>query len=329
MPLRVLLVAEEAAGVRALRTLIALDCDVAVVASADGTATSSVWGAAGAARVHRWDVRDVMRSPAGVGEFEPEILLNVHSLHILPADLLSMPSVGAFNLHPGPLPEMAGLDTVSHAILEERSTYGVTLHWMVPRVDAGAIAYEDRFEIAVDATALTLYGEAQKRGARLIERLVEDHAAGRRPPAREQDASRRRYYARGVPNEGVLDWRHSASHLAAFVRACDYGPFPSPWGRPRTWADGVEVELLSAAVEGSATEGPVVDARATEANVAAHSRRPDGVPAMPPGTCIEVQGGDALVATGAGVLTISRVRAHGNVVDAGAVVRPGARLGST
>ena len=87
---------------------------------------------------------------------EIDLLLNVHSLYVIHADLVAAPRTGSFNLHPGPLPEYAGLNAPSWAIYHGESRHTVTVHWMEPGIDTGAIAYETSFEIAEDDTGLSL-----------------------------------------------------------------------------------------------------------------------------------------------------------------------------
>ena len=52
---------------------------------------------------------------------EIDLLLNVHSLYVIHADLVAAPRTGSFNLHPGPLPEYAGLNAPSWAIYHGES----------------------------------------------------------------------------------------------------------------------------------------------------------------------------------------------------------------
>lgn len=48
-------------------------------------------------------------------------------------------TLGVLNVHPGLLPEQAGRDPVSRQWEDPRRRFGVTLHWMTSRVDAGPV----------------------------------------------------------------------------------------------------------------------------------------------------------------------------------------------
>src|ERR1043165_3348965 len=91
-----------------------------------------------------WPARNIKDPffPAAVRAGRIDILINVHSLHIIPVEVLRAVRIGAFNMHPGPLPQYAGLNTVSWAIYEGETSYGVTVHWIAADVDAGNIAYK-------------------------------------------------------------------------------------------------------------------------------------------------------------------------------------------
>ena len=287
----VALAGEDAAGVQALRLLGRRGLRPVAVFTDAGSGRSGATVAA-AARGIDVPVRPAaeVTDPALAGwlaEQRTDLLLNVHSLHIVADEVLEAPRLGAFNLHPGPLPELAGLNSPSWAVYNGASTHGVTLHRMLPGVDEGAIAFEDRFEIGPDATGLSVLTECVRRGMALVERLLDVVERGGAIPAHQQDLSRRRSFGHGPPDGGRLDWSRPARAVVDFVRACDYGPFPSPWGRPIWAIDGDEVGVVAAEV---APGGPGDD---------------------PPGTIVGVEHGDVVVAAGDGLVRVSRVEVAG------------------
>lgn len=309
-PLRVLLIAEESAGVRALKALLADGCEVAAVVADPETPGASVWRAAGEAALARWPVERLEDVPAMIAaQGGIDLLFNVHSLRLLPESLIRLPRVGGFNLHPGPLPEYAGLDVVSWAIYEGEREHAVTLHWLATRVDAGPIAYEARFALTPSDTAFTTYAKCAREGIPLLHQVIARVRAREDIPAMEQDPTRRRYYRRGAPREGWIDWHESAERIAAFSRACDYGLFPSPWGRPRTLLAGEELQVLTCSAH-------VDEGDATAAQEAA------------PGTVLASDGGGVIVRAGAGVVRLGMVMLRGTRMPAHAALGTGTRLES-
>ncbi len=249
--LRIVLVGEESAGLRVLRHLESTGhAIVAVLAQPARLEQESV--AALAERLSLPLRPPTLVTNAGFAETlrreRVDLLLNVHSLHVAAAEVVAAPSLGSFNLHPGPLPAYAGLDAPSWAVYNEESRHGCTLHWMTAEVDEGPIAYATAFDVDPDETAISLYLKCVRHGVPLVAQLVEAAERGGRDaiPALTQDPSERRYFTRIPPHEGRLLWALEAHRLEALVRACDYGPFNSPWGRPKTWVGGVEIEILRA-----------------------------------------------------------------------------------
>jgi methionyl-tRNA formyltransferase len=176
-----------------------------------------------------------------------ELLLNVHSLYFIPEDVLRVPLHGAWNLHPGPLPRYAGLNAPSWAIYHGEKQHGVTVHRMEGGIDTGDVAYQETFPITDTDTGLTVSLRCAERGVALLQRLLADAPA---IPRRPQDPSRRSYFGRGVPLGGAIDWRATARRVYDFVRACDYHPFPSPWGVPRARLGDEEVEVRKVQLTG-------------------------------------------------------------------------------
>lgn len=249
------LVAEEAAGVRTLQRVARSEHRVAMVLTADRDG-GGVGAAADELGVPTLP-GDRVRDPALADELRDagvDVLLNVHSLHLVRPEVLAAPRVGAFNLHPGPLPECAGLNAPSWAVARGHAEHGVTLHWMEAGIDTGDIVDESRFPIAATDTALTVSVRCIALGQELVDRLLAHLTAGD-VPRRPQDLAARRYFGRGVPHDGRVPWSKPAREVLDFVRACDYGPYPSPWGVPTTSRDGADLGVVRLAATGRPCPG--------------------------------------------------------------------------
>jgi UDP-4-amino-4-deoxy-L-arabinose formyltransferase/UDP-glucuronic acid dehydrogenase (UDP-4-keto-hexauronic acid decarboxylating) len=288
-PLRVVVVAEEAAGVQTLNGLASLRPVHEIVSVLTGDERRPVVREAARRLGLTTAPADLVRSAAFAEQLQDvDLLLNVHSLHIVHPDIVAAPRIGSFNLHPGPLPEYAGLNVPSWAIYNGEAAHGVTLHWMDDRIDAGPVAWLERFDLTDDDTGLSVAGQCIRRGVPLVLRLVETATTDADSiPRSSQDTSRRRYFGAGPPEDGRLDWSAAAAEISRFVRAADYAPFPSPWGHPRATLQGHEVGIAKVARTGVAT-------------------------AEPPGTVHELTDAGAVVATGDELLVVQRVQANGH-----------------
>ncbi|MGH8908576.1 MAG: methionyl-tRNA formyltransferase [Egibacteraceae bacterium] len=304
--MNIVLVAEESAGIQALRLVTGRGHHVSrVLTSApEGARGSTVAGVADQLGIEVLPARLVTK-PALAEQMKidgVDLLLNIHSLYVAHPDVIAAPTIGSFNLHPGPLPEYAGLNVPSWAIYHGQRRHGVTLHWMAAKVDAGHIAFADSFEIEPRDTGLTLTAKCVRRGLPLVDALLD--LASTDPagiPAIRQDLSLRRYFGRRVPHGGWVPWQLRARQVVDFVRACDYSPWASPWGEPRARAGSVEFTVRGAGLTGQPAPEP-------------------------PGTVDGAASGCVLVAAADEWVLVERVQIEGRRVPPEEVLAPGERL---
>jgi amino acid adenylation domain-containing protein len=260
--MNILLIGEDAAGMQTLQALRRSSHRiVAVMASPSrqNRAGASLWNLAGKLGYTTWPAQSV-KDPEFAAQIRAEnvdIILNVHSLFLIHKEILQAPRLGAYNLHPGPLPRYAGLNSVCWAIYHGERQHGVTLHKMVPEIDAGPIVYQAMVDVSVDETGLSLTTKCVNAGIPLVLQLLDVAAedAGRIPSI-PQDLSQRQYFGREIPAQGNLTWQLPASQVVDFVRACDFFPFPSPWGHPRTTLGGRELGIVKAQLTGIPADEP-------------------------------------------------------------------------
>ncbi|MBV8552871.1 MAG: hypothetical protein JOY54_16365 [Acidobacteriaceae bacterium] len=248
--MRILLIGEESAALQVLKAIAGTGYEiVAVMTSLSPKGDLSIAAAANRLAYAIWPAQRVKDPHFGVEvkSARIDIILNVHSRYIVQKEVLLAPRIGAFNMHPGPLPEYAGLNTVSWAIYRGESNYGVTVHWMSQEIDAGDIAYEKRFSVDENETPISLIHKCVIHGVPLILQMLETafvnpHAI----PRIKQQLQRRRYFGKQIPQNGQLSWKAPARDVVNFVRACDYSPYLSPWGHPTTRWQGYDVGIARA-----------------------------------------------------------------------------------
>jgi len=258
---RIIAAVEEAAGIRLLKSLAKGPHEVVAVLATPpeaGAPASNAWNVAASLGLSLWPARTV-RDPmfaTMLADLEPDVLLNAHSLHIIHASLLKVPRYGAYNLHPGPLPRYAGLNAPSWAIYHGEAQHGVTLHRMDSGVDTGPIVSQEIFDITPEDTGISLSGKCVRLGLRLIDRLLvdlsTDPAALILTPTALEELE---YYGRDIPHEGMMSWEWSGQEIVRFVRACDYYPFPSPWGHPCVDLHGQPLGVVKAKLLDSSPNG--------------------------------------------------------------------------
>jgi methionyl-tRNA formyltransferase len=308
--MRIILFAEEAAGVRVLRMLSQRQEEVvAVVTSAPGGGGATT-NLAKVAETLNYDV--IPAGTLGTAELVRlmddegvEILLNVHSLNVLPGPVVSAPRIGSFNLHPGQLPQFAGLNAPSWSIYLQAEQHAVTLHWMLEGIDTGPIAFAEYFDLSDQDTGLSVSSKCVTLGVPLIERLLDVAAQSPdRIPRVAQEAGQRKFFKRAdIPNDGWIDWKLSARQIVAFVRAADYGPFHSPWGAPRFRQGETLCRLVKASALPHAADRSV-------------------------GTVLAVDEDAVSVSTGEGIVVLQQLLLDNGIVKASELLREGQILKS-
>ncbi len=252
--MNIVLAAEESAGLQMLRSLAASKHRLVGVFAAPpkDSAAASVWNVANRLGLQTRPASQL--KDASLGEWlrseQVDVFLNIHSLYLVHPQVLTAARLGAFNLHPGPLPRYAGLNAVSWAIFRGEQEHAVTVHRMDPEIDAGPIVYQTRFPIEASDTALSLSFKCVREGVALMQRLLDVAETGDELPLSPQDLAVREYFGREVPEQGQLSWSWPAYKVVNFVRACDYFPFTSPWGHPRTRRGAQEFALVKASRTG-------------------------------------------------------------------------------
>src|SRR5262249_26274406 len=79
---------------------------------------------------------------AGLARHSGAWLISVNSTVIIPSKILKLFEGRSLNFHPGLLPEYAGLHAHQWAIRNGGREFGVTVHRMERRIDAGTIVGE-------------------------------------------------------------------------------------------------------------------------------------------------------------------------------------------
>lgn len=260
-PLNIAVACGGAAGLRLLGDLLASRhrlCAVFAQRPGEQTTLSSVWQFATQNDLPLHDA-SLLRLPESADLLRrdsADLLLSFRSPVIVCPEALAAPAFGAFNLHTGPLPRYAGMNAVCWAIYHGETQHGVTLHEMVPKIDAGRIVYQAMFDIAEDDTGLSVTNRCIREGQRLFRDLVNQVATDPAAmPRIEQDLSQRSYFGRGVPQDGKLIWDRTARAIVDFVRACDFHPLRSPWGHPRAILRGSVLHIARARRTDAATDG--------------------------------------------------------------------------
>ena len=214
---------------------------------------------------------------AAMAALKPDASIVAAYGKLLPRPVLDIPRFGCLNIHPSLLPRHRGASPVASAILSGDQATGVTVMLLDEGLDTGPVLAQMRSQIGRDETADALTRRLFEMGAELTVEVLRGLAEGTvRPRAqREEDATMSTRLDREA---GRINWSAPAERIALMVRA--YHPWP---GTFTTW-NGRTIKILEASA--------IADNRDT------------------PGT-VSVARGSIEVATGAGVLIVTRLQIEG------------------
>ncbi len=162
--------------------------------------------------------------PEEIRAARPDLLFSFYYRSMLGTEILSIPRLGAMNLHGSLLPKYRGRAPVNWVLVKGETVTGVTLHFMTEKPDAGDIVGQAPVPIAFEDTALTLFGKMEKAAEGLLGELLPRIAAGD-IPRRPNEIAKGSYFGGRRPEDGRIDWAQPAVAIYNLVRAVTR-PYP-------------------------------------------------------------------------------------------------------
>lgn len=99
---------------------------------------------------------------------EPDLIITAAYGQIVPEAVLNAPKIGCINVHASLLPKYRGGAPVHYAIIEGDEVTGVTIMYMVKKMDAGNIISQRTVNIGKEETTGELYERLSDVGADLL-----------------------------------------------------------------------------------------------------------------------------------------------------------------
>jgi methionyl-tRNA formyltransferase len=130
------------------------------------------------------------------------------------------------NVHYSPLPLYRGRANVNWAIINGESDAAITIHEIVPGLDAGNVLFQQRIPIRERDTVADLYSALndlqRKHLADSVQRLLDGDVGEPQP---DEGAT---YGCARLPEDGEIDWRASTTEIDRLIRAL-VEPFPGAY----------------------------------------------------------------------------------------------------
>jgi methionyl-tRNA formyltransferase len=199
---------------------------------------------------------------------------------ILPVPVLEAPRLGCVNVHASLLPRWRGAAPIQRAVLAGDSVSGVCIMRMEAGLDTGPVYLCRETVLEPAETGGSLHDKLAILGAQALIEALPGIADGSRVPE-PQDAALATYASKLEKAEARIDWGQPALAIERQVRAFD------PWPVAQTSLKGESLRIWSA----QAMEGGDGDAL--------------------PGEVVSAEKTGILVATGDGLLRITRLQPPG------------------
>jgi methionyl-tRNA formyltransferase len=152
---------------------------------------------------------------------------------ILGPDLLAL--VPFVNVHYAPLPRYRGRANVNWAIINGEREVAVTVHCVVPALDAGPVLAQERIPLEPDDDNTAVYARLNELQAALLPDAVARRlSGGEGTPQAETGAT---YGCTRLPEDGEIDWSWATTRVHALIRALTR-PYPGAFtycGLQRLW----------------------------------------------------------------------------------------------
>ncbi|MFB4158649.1 methionyl-tRNA formyltransferase [Geomicrobium sp. JSM 1781026] len=179
---------------------------------------------------------------------DPDLIVTAAYGQLLPESLLEAPVHGAINVHASLLPKYRGGAPIHQAIIDGESETGVTIMYMVKKLDAGAMLSQERIAIEPTDTVGTMHDKLSELGSKLLLHTVKQIETGT-AKATEQDETKVSYAPNISRAAERIDWKNSAQAVYNQIRGMN------PWPVAHThWREEM-VKCWEASIESSVYEG--------------------------------------------------------------------------
>jgi methionyl-tRNA formyltransferase len=171
-------------------------------------------------------------------DLKPDLFVVV-AYKILPKLLLSIPTIGAINLHSSLLPKYRGAAPIQRSILNHDKITGLSTFLIEPKVDTGKILLQKECKISDNDNYGSLSSKLSNIGAQLIIESIEKYSSGNLSPI-IQDEKLVTLAPKIKKEEYIIDWKQNLTTIDAQIKA--FSPHPGAY----TMINGKRLKIFEA-----------------------------------------------------------------------------------
>ncbi|GGM21009.1 methionyl-tRNA formyltransferase [Paraliobacillus quinghaiensis] len=158
--------------------------------------------------------------------YNPDIIVTAAFGQILPKALLDVPQFGCINVHASLLPELRGGAPIHYSILQGKSETGITIMYMVEKLDAGDILSQTKVAIKHEDHVGSLHDKLAVAGAALLHDTMPNILNGTITPE-EQDERLVTYAPNITREQEIVDWNNTSQMIYNHIRGLHPWPVAS------------------------------------------------------------------------------------------------------
>lgn len=187
---------------------------------------------------------NIKKEYQGIIKLEPDMIVTCAYGQIIPKELLDLPKYGCINVHASLLPKLRGGAPIHKAIINNYPRTGVTIMYMVEKMDAGDIISQIETIIDKDDTVGTLHDRLSKLGANLLIETIPKIISGNITPVK-QDEKEVTYAWNITREEEHIDFSKSTIDIYNQIRGLN------PWPGAYATLDDKIVKIYSSRISDS------------------------------------------------------------------------------
>nr|WP_263328042.1 methionyl-tRNA formyltransferase [Neobacillus sp. Marseille-Q6967] len=181
---------------------------------------------------------------------QPDLIITAAFGQILPKALLDAPKFGCINVHASLLPELRGGAPIHYSIIQGKPKTGITIMYMVEKLDAGDILTQVEVPITEEDNVGTLHDKLSAAGAELLSKTLPQLLEGKLTPIPQNNELAT--FAYNIKREQEkIDWKKTGEEIYNHIRGLN------PWPVAFTMLDGKVLKIWrSEKVSGSKNQEP-------------------------------------------------------------------------
>ena len=176
-------------------------------------------------------------------KYNPDLIVTAAFGQILPEALLQEPPFGCINIHASLLPELRGGAPIHYALLQGKEETGVTIMYMVKKLDAGDMLARTVVPITDEDHVGSLHNKLSAAGAELLSHTLPQLLSGK-AKGEKQDESKVSFASNIKREQELIDWNRDQQVIYNHVRGLHPWPVAFTYWRGKPlkvwWAEKAE-----------------------------------------------------------------------------------------